>query len=197
MERAGALEAEQRGLLVGREHELDPREPVDDRRHPEERVVGEVGGGLPLALATLDHTRVTIGAQAVGIASGALDQALAYVKERHQFGRAVAEFQGVQFMLADMVTETAAARHLVYSAAAKADRGDDDLTLYSSMAKLKAGDVAMRVAIDAVQLFGGYGYTKDYPVERYMRDAKITQIYEGTQEIQRVVIARQVLGRLA
>jgi len=169
----------------------------DDCRIPADRLIGETNKGFGYAMQAFDHTRLVVGAQAVGIAQGAIDAASSYVSERRQFGKPVGAFQGVQFLLADMVTETAAARQLVYTAAAKADRGDDDLTLYSSMAKLKAGDVAMRVAIDAVQLHGGYGYTKDYPVERYMRDAKITQIYEGTQEIQRVVIARQVLGRLS
>lgn len=168
----------------------------DDCRIPVDRLVGEENRGFTYAMQAFDHTRLVVGAQAVGIAQGAIDAASSYVTERRQFGKPVGAFQGVQFMLADMVTETAAARQLVYVAAAKADRGDPDLTLYSSMAKLKAGDVAMRVAIDAVQLHGGYGYTMDYPVERYMRDAKITQIYEGTQEIQRVVIARQLLGRL-
>jgi alkylation response protein AidB-like acyl-CoA dehydrogenase len=168
----------------------------DDCRIPADRLVGEENRGFTYAMQAFDHTRLVVGAQAVGIAQGAIDAASSYVTERRQFGKPVGAFQGVQFMLADMVTETAAARQLVYVAAAKADRGDPDLTLYSSMAKLKAGDVAMRVAIDAVQLHGGYGYTMDYPVERYMRDAKITQIYEGTQEIQRVVIARQLLGRL-
>jgi alkylation response protein AidB-like acyl-CoA dehydrogenase len=168
----------------------------DGCRIPADRLLGEQDRGFTYAMQAFDHTRLVVGAQAVGIAQGAIDAAAAYVAERHQFGKPVGAFQGVQFMLADMLTETSAARQLVYTAAAKADRGDSDLTLYSSMAKLKAGDVAMRVAIDAVQLHGGYGYTKDYPVERYMRDAKITQIYEGTQEIQRVVIARQLLGKL-
>jgi alkylation response protein AidB-like acyl-CoA dehydrogenase len=169
----------------------------DDCTIPADRLVGEQNRGFAYAMQAFDHTRLVVGAQAVGIARGAIDAASAYVTERRQFGKPVGAFQGVQFMLADMLTETTAARQLVYTAAAKADRGDPDLTLYSSMAKLKAGDVAMRVAVDAVQLHGGYGYTMDYPVERYMRDAKITQIYEGTQEIQRVVIARQLLGKLA
>jgi acyl-CoA dehydrogenase len=137
-----------------------------------------------------------VGAQAVGIAQGAIDFATGYMKEREQFGKPIGSFQGLQFMLADMVMETEAARQLVYVAAAKADRGDADLTLFSSMAKCKAGDVAMAVTTDAVQILGGYGYVKDYPVERYMRDAKITQIYEGTQQIQRVVSSREGLGRL-
>jgi alkylation response protein AidB-like acyl-CoA dehydrogenase len=168
----------------------------DDCRIPADRLIGEEGKGFTYAMQAFDHTRLVVGAQAVGIAQGAIDFAKEYVKEREQFGKPIGSFQGLQFMLADMQTETDAARMLVYAAAAKADRGDDDLTLYSSMAKLKAGDVAMAVTTDAVQLLGGYGYTKDYPVERMMRDAKITQIYEGTQQIQRVVIARQMLGRL-
>ncbi len=168
-----------------------------DCRIPADRLLGDRNRGFTYAMQAFDHTRLVVGAQAVGIAQGAIDAASTYVAERRQFGKPVGAFQGVQFMLADMMTETSAARQLVYVAAAKADRGDDDLTLYSSMAKLKAGDVAMRVAVDAVQLHGGYGYTTDYPVERYLRDAKITQIYEGTQEIQRLVIARQLLGRLS
>ena len=145
------------------------------------------------ALRTLDHTRVTIGAQAVGIAQGALDYAIGYVKERQQFGKAVAEFQGMQFMLADMAMKLEAARQLVYVAAAKSERGDADLTFFGAAAKCFASDVAMEVTTDAVQLLGGYGYVKDYPVERMMRDAKITQIYEGTNQIQRLVMARQLL----
>jgi alkylation response protein AidB-like acyl-CoA dehydrogenase len=168
----------------------------DDCRVPADRLIGEEGKGFRYAMQAFDHTRLTIGAQAVGIAQGAIDFAKDYVKEREQFGKPIGSFQGLQFMLADMQTETEAARQLVYSAAGKADRRDPDLTMASSMAKLKAGDVAMSVTTDAVQLLGGYGYTKDYPVERMMRDAKITQIYEGTQQIQRVVIARQMLGKL-
>src|SRR5215204_2369099 len=160
---------------------------------PAMRIIGEPGTGFRTALRTLDHTRLTIGAQAVGIAQGAIDAAVAYVKERRQFGRAVAEFQGVQFMLADMAMRTEAARQLVYVAAAKAERGEPDLTFVSAAAKVLASDTAMAVTTDAVQLFGGYGYTKDFPVERMMRDAKITQIYEGTNQINRVVIARQLL----
>ena len=168
----------------------------DDCRIPADRLIGEEGKGFTYAMQAFDHTRLVVGAQAVGIAQGALDFAVGYLREREQFGKKIGSFQGLQFMVADMQTDIAAARQLVYAAAAKADRDDDDLTLYSSMSKLKAGDVAMRVTTDAVQLLGGYGYTKDYPVERMMRDAKITQIYEGTQQIQRVVIGRQVLGRL-
>ncbi len=160
---------------------------------PAERIIGEPGTGLKTALRTLDHTRLTIGAQAVGIAQGAIDAAVAYVKQRKQFGRPVGDFQGVQFMLADMAMRTEAARQLVYVAAAKAERGEPDLTFASAAAKVMASDTAMAVTTDAVQLFGGYGYTKDFPVERMMRDAKITQIYEGTNQINRVVMARQLL----
>ncbi|MGO0575110.1 acyl-CoA dehydrogenase family protein [Ornithinimicrobium panacihumi] len=165
----------------------------DNCRIPGDRMVGERGEGLKIALRTLDHTRVTIGAQAVGIAQGALDFALGYVKERQQFGKAIAEFQGVQFMLADMGMKVEAARQMVYVAAAKSERGDADLSFFGAAAKCFASDVAMEVTTDAVQLLGGYGYTKDFPVERMMRDAKITQIYEGTNQIQRVVMARQLL----
>ncbi|WP_122262366.1 acyl-CoA dehydrogenase family protein [Ornithinimicrobium cerasi] len=164
-----------------------------DCRIPGDRMVGEPGEGLKIALRTLDHTRVTIGAQAVGIAQGALDAALAYVKERQQFGKRIAEFQGIQFMLADMGMKLEAARQLVYVAAARSERGDADLPFFGAAAKCFASDVAMEVTTDAVQLFGGYGYTKDFPVERMMRDAKITQIYEGTNQVQRIVMARQLL----
>jgi len=160
---------------------------------PAMRIIGEPGTGFKTALRTLDHTRLTIGAQAVGIAQGAIDAAVAYVKERRQFGQAIADFQGIQFMLADMAMRTEAARQLVYVAAGKADRGDADLTFVSAAAKVMASDAAMAVTTDAVQLFGGYGYTKDFPVERMMRDAKITQIYEGTNQVNRMVIARQLL----
>jgi len=165
---------------------------------PADRLVGEEGTGFRIALATLDHTRITIAAQALGIAQGALDYAVGYVKERKQFGKAIAEFQGVQFMLADMAMKVEAARQLTYAAAAKSERamaGESipDLTFISSACKCFASDVAMDVTTDAVQLLGGYGYVTDYPVERMMRDAKITQIYEGTNQIQRVVMARQLL----
>ncbi|WP_338155499.1 acyl-CoA dehydrogenase family protein [Arsenicicoccus dermatophilus] len=166
---------------------------LDDVRVGDDRRVGKVGEGLKIALRTLDHTRITIGAQAVGIAQGALDCALAYVKERRQFGKAIGEFQGLQFMLADMAMELEAARQLVYVAAARSERGDADLTFFGAAAKCFAGDVAMKVTTDAVQALGGAGYTKDFPVERMMRDAKITQIYEGTNQIQRLVMARQIL----
>jgi alkylation response protein AidB-like acyl-CoA dehydrogenase len=161
-------------------------------RVPAANRLGEEGDGFPLALRALDHSRITIGAQAVGIAQGALDYALGYVEEREQFGRRIAEFQGLQFMLADMAMQTEAARTLVYQAAAKADRGDPDLTFFGAAAKCFASDVAMRVTTDAVQLLGGYGYIKDYPLERMMRDSKITQLYEGTNQILRVVMARQL-----
>ena len=162
-------------------------------RIPGDRIVGAPGEGLKIALATLDHTRVTIGAQAVGIAAGALDFALGYVKERTQFGKKIAQFQGVQFMLADMAMKLEAARQMVYVAAAKSQRGDADLSFFGAAAKCFASDVAMAVTTDAVQLLGGAGYVKDFPVERMMRDAKITQIYEGTNQIQRLVMARQLL----
>ena len=167
----------------------------DDVRIPDARRVGDVGAGFAVAMATLDHTRVTIGAQAVGIAQGALDYAVGYAKERKQFGKAIADFQGLQFMLADMAMKVETARQMVYVAAAKSERGDSDLTFFGAAAKCFASDVAMEVTTDAVQVLGGYGYVKDYPVERMMRDAKITQIYEGTNQIQRVVMARQLLSR--
>jgi alkylation response protein AidB-like acyl-CoA dehydrogenase len=160
---------------------------------PASRLVGAEGTGFKTALRTLDHTRLTIGAQAVGIAQGALDATLDYVKERKQFGKSISDFQGVQFMLADMAMRTEAARQMVYVAAAKAERGEPDLTFVSAAAKVLASDTAMSVTTDAVQLFGGAGYTRDFPVERMMRDAKITQIYEGTNQINRMVIARQLL----
>lgn len=160
---------------------------------PADRIIGEPGTGLKTALRTLDHTRPTIGAQALGIAQGALDAAIAYVKERKQFGKAIAEFQGVQFMLADMGTKIEAARHLVYASAAASERGDKRASFMASAAKTYASDIAMEVTTDAVQLFGGAGYTRDFPVERMMRDAKITQIYEGTNQIQKVVMARALL----
>ncbi|PKK13996.1 MAG: acyl-CoA dehydrogenase [Thermomonospora sp. CIF 1] len=173
---------------------------LEDVRVPAERMIGAEGTGFKTALATLDHTRITIAAQALGIAQGALDYALGYVKERRQFGRPVADFQGVQFMLADMAMQIEAARQLTYHAAVKSERvmrGESvpDLTFVSSACKCLASDVAMKVTTDAVQLLGGYGYTRDFPVERMMRDAKITQIYEGTNQIQRMVMARQLLKK--
>ncbi|WP_141576884.1 acyl-CoA dehydrogenase family protein [Actinomadura sp. WMMA1423] len=167
-------------------------------RVPADRMIGAEGTGFKTALATLDHTRITIAAQALGIAQGALDFAVGYVKQRRQFGKAIADFQGVQFMLADMAMRLEGARQLTYHAAIKSERamaGERvaDLTLVSSACKALASDVAMDVTTDAVQLLGGYGYTREFPVERMMRDAKITQIYEGTNQIQRMVMARQLL----
>lgn len=162
-------------------------------RIPGDRMIGEPGTGFKTALETLDHTRPTIGAQAVGIAQGALDAAIEYTKDRKQFGKSISEFQGVQFMLADMAMKIEAARLMVYTAAARAERGEGNLGFISAAAKCFASDVAMEVTTDAVQLFGGAGYTCDFPVERMMRDAKITQIYEGTNQIQRVVMSRALL----
>ncbi|RUP26178.1 MAG: acyl-CoA dehydrogenase [Mycolicibacterium sp.] len=162
-------------------------------RIPGDRIIGEPGTGFKTALATLDHTRPTIGAQAVGIAQGALEAAVAYVKVRKQFGRAVADFQNTQFMLADMAMKIEAARLMVYTAAARGERMEPNLQFLASASKCFASDVAMEVTTNAVQLFGGYGYTTDFPVERFMRDAKITQIYEGTNQIQRLVMSRQLL----
>ncbi|WP_459647424.1 acyl-CoA dehydrogenase family protein [Kitasatospora sp. Ki12] len=164
----------------------------DNVRIPADRMIGAEGTGFATAMKTLDHTRVTIAAQAIGIAQGALDYAKGYVKERKQFGKAIAEFQGVQFMLADMAMKLEAARQLTYAAAAKSQRGDGDLTFFGAAAKCFASDAAMEITTDAVQLLGGYGYTRDYPVERMMRDAKITQIYEGTNQVQRIVMARNL-----
>ncbi|MEU8295232.1 acyl-CoA dehydrogenase [Streptomyces pseudogriseolus] len=165
---------------------------LDNVRIPADRMIGEEGTGFATAMRTLDHTRITIAAQALGIAQGALDYAKGYVKERKQFGKPIADFQGVQFMLADMAMKIEAARQLTYAAAAKSERGDSDLTFQGAAAKCFASDVAMEVTTDAVQLLGGYGYTRDYPVERMMRDAKITQIYEGTNQVQRIVMARNL-----
>jgi alkylation response protein AidB-like acyl-CoA dehydrogenase len=165
----------------------------DQVRIPADRMIGAEGEGFRTAMRTLDHTRVTIAAQAVGIAQGALDFARRYVLQRRQFGKAVAEFQGIQFMLADMGIKLEAARQLTYAAAAKSERGDADLTYFGAAAKCFASDAAMEITTDAVQLLGGYGYTRDFPVERMMRDAKITQIYEGTNQVQRIVAARHLL----
>ncbi|MFG2105365.1 acyl-CoA dehydrogenase family protein [Micromonospora chersina] len=165
----------------------------DNVRIPADRMIGAEGTGFATAMRTLDHTRVTIAAQAVGIAQGALDYAKGYIQERKQFGKAVAEFQGIQFMVADMGMKLEAARQLTYTAAGKSERGDADLTYFGAAAKCFASDAAMEITTDAVQLLGGYGYTRDYPVERMMRDAKITQIYEGTNQVQRIVMARQLL----
>ncbi len=168
---------------------------LEDVRVPAANLVGEEGQGFAIAMGTLNRSRPGIGAQAVGIAQAALDAAAAYVKERVQFGHAIAEFQALRFMLADMDMQVESARRMVYEAHALIDTGDprNELPRIGAMAKCLAGDAAMKVATDAVQLLGGYGYTKDFPLERFMRDAKITQIYEGTNQIQRVVIAKQLL----
>jgi alkylation response protein AidB-like acyl-CoA dehydrogenase len=194
---AFVVEADRPGFSVGKlEHKLGIRasptgQPIfEDVRVPEENVIGEVGKGLSVALATLEKTRLGAAAQAVGIAQGATDYAVAYARERRQFGKPINEFQGIGFKLADMETRTAAARELLYKACAMADQRHPQRAKYSSMAKVFCSDVAMSVTVDAVQVLGGYGYVKEYPLERMMRDAKITQIYEGTNEIQRLVIAR-------
>ncbi len=166
----------------------------DDARIAADRLLGAEGQGFKIALAALDGGRLGIAAVAVGLAQAAFDTALAWAEERRQFGRPIAEFQGLQFMLADMAMKLEAARQLTYAAACKSERGDADLSFFSAAAKCFASDMAMQVTTDAVQLLGGYGFTEDFPVERMMRDAKITQIYEGTNQIQRVVMARQVLG---
>jgi len=194
---AFVVEADRPGFSVGKlEHKLGIRgsptgQPIfDDVRVPQENIVGDVNRGFKVAMATLDHSRLGVAAQALGIAQGATDYAAAYARERKQFGQPINSFQAIQFKLADMETQCAAARELLYQACAKIDRGDADVGKYSAMAKLFCSDVAMRVTVEAVQVLGGYGYVKEYPVERMMRDAKITQIYEGTNEIQRLVIAR-------
>ena len=169
-----------------REVYFDNVELNDDRR------LGEEGSGFALAMQTLDHTRITIAAQALGIAQGAFEVATKYSHERKQFGKEIFDFQGVQFMLADMAMEITAARELTYAAAARSERNDPDLTFYSAACKCFASDVAMRVTTNAVQILGGYGYVNDYPVERMMRDAKLTQIYEGTNQVQRIVMARHL-----
>ena len=169
-----------------REVYFDNVEVSDDRR------ISEVGKGFALAMDTLDHTRITIAAQALGLAQGAFDVAKKYSHERKQFGNEIFDFQGIQFMLADMAIQIEAARQLTYAAAAKSERMDKDLRFFSAASKTYATDVAMQVTTDAVQILGGYGYVSDYPVERMMRDAKLTQIYEGTNQIQRIVIARNL-----
>jgi len=161
---------------------------------PAENLLGREGGGFKFAMMTLDRTRPGVAAQAVGISQGALDLALSYAKQRIQFKKPIADNQGIQFMLADMATKVEAARLLVYNAAEMIDRGEPNFGKYSAMAKLYASDIAMEVTGDAIQILGGYGYMKEYPAERMMRDAKITQIYEGTNQIQRLVIARALLG---
>jgi alkylation response protein AidB-like acyl-CoA dehydrogenase len=167
----------------------------DEVRVPAANRLGDEGDGFKIAMATLDRSRLGIAAQAVGIAQGALDAAVAYAADRRQFGERVVDFQGIQWMIADMASRTEAARQLTYAAAAQVDAAASDLPYWTSSAKLVAGDTAMQVTTDAVQILGGYGYITEYPVERMMRDAKITQLYEGTQQIQRLVVARQVLKR--
>src|SRR3954453_12987020 len=168
----------------------------DDARVPAENMVGNEGDGFRIAMATLDRSRPTIGAQAVGIAQAAIDFAAGYMKQRTAFGKPIADFQGLQFMLADMAMKTEVARTMVHKACAIVDEGDPygELTVAGAMAKCFASDVAMEVTTNGVQLLGGYGYTKEFPVERFMRDAKITQIYEGTNQIQRVVISKRLLS---
>ena len=191
------VEADRPGFSVGKlEHKLGIRgsptgQPIfEDVRVPAENLVGTEGQGFKVAMGTLDHSRLGVAAQGLGIAQGATDYAAAYAKERKQFGKPIAAFQAIQFKLADMETQCAAGRELLYQACAKVDRGDRDMGKYSSMAKLFCSDTAMAVTVEAIQVLGGYGYVKEYPVERFLRDAKITQIYEGTNEIQRLVIAR-------
>jgi alkylation response protein AidB-like acyl-CoA dehydrogenase len=168
---------------------------LNDVRASHSAVVGEVNGGFGLAMRTLDFSRPTVAAQALGIAQGAFDFAVSYVNERRQFGRPIAAFQGMQFMFADMAMKIETARLAVYRAATAVDKSDSNVSYWAAIAKCYASDVAMSVTTDCVQALGGYGYVREYPVERLMRDAKITQIYEGTNQIQRVVIARQVLGK--
>jgi alkylation response protein AidB-like acyl-CoA dehydrogenase len=195
------VEADREGFSIGGyEHKLGIKgsptgSPVlQGVRVPQENVIGEVGRGMRVALGTLERTRLGAAAQAVGIAQGATDQAVAYAKERIAFDKPIIDLQGIQFKLADMESQTAAARALLYDACRKADEDvrPDDLAKFTSMAKVICSDTAMRVTIEAVQVLGGYGYTTDFPVERMMRDAKITQIYEGTNEIQRVIIAKHL-----
>jgi alkylation response protein AidB-like acyl-CoA dehydrogenase len=166
---------------------------LDNAEVPVDRLIGEESEGFSYAMRTLDYSRPTIAAQALGIAQGAFDVAARYATERQQFGKPIGHFEGLQFMLADMAMEIEAARLLVYRAASLVDAKDPRMTYFASVAKCYAGDAAMRVTTDAVQVLGGYGYMREYPVERMMRDAKITQIYEGTNQIQRVVIARHLL----
>jgi alkylation response protein AidB-like acyl-CoA dehydrogenase len=191
------VESDRPGFSISRlEHKMGMRgsptgQPVfDGVRVPAANLIGAQGEGFKIAMRTLDHSRLGIAAQALGIAQGATDYAVAYARERIAFGAPLIDLQGIQFKLADMETRCAAARELLYRAAAKAERHERDLGKYSAMAKLFCSDVAMEVTVEAVQVLGGYGYVTEYPVERMMRDAKLTQIYEGTNEIQRVVIAR-------
>ena len=196
------VETETPGFAVARvEHKMGIRgSPTaelnfDEVQVPVENRLGDEGEGFKIAMNTLDRSRLGIAAQAVGIAQGAIDEATRYAGDRRQFGQRVIDFQGIQFMLADMASQNEAARQLTYAAAARVDAGASDLAYWTSSAKLIAGDTAMRITTDAVQILGGYGYITEYPVERMMRDAKITQLYEGTQQIQRLIIARQLLQR--
>ena len=168
---------------------------LENCRVPAENVIGEVNKGFQIALRTLDFSRPTVAAQALGIAQGAFDFAVDYCREREQFGKPISSFQGMQFMFADMAMKIETARFAVYRAAKAVDDSDPDVSYWAAIAKCRASDVAMEVTTDCVQALGGYGYVKEYPVERMMRDAKITQIYEGTNQIQRVVIARKIFGR--
>jgi alkylation response protein AidB-like acyl-CoA dehydrogenase len=168
---------------------------LDGVRVPESNVIGEVNKGFPVAMRTLDFSRPTVAAQALGIAQGAFDFAVDYCNERRQFGKPIAAFQGMQFMFADMAMKIETARLAVYRAAKAIDDGERDVSYWAAIAKCYASDVAMAVTTDCVQALGGYGYIREYPVERFMRDAKITQIYEGTNQIQRVVIARSIFGK--
>jgi alkylation response protein AidB-like acyl-CoA dehydrogenase len=193
------VEADRPGFSVGKlEHKMGMRgsptgQPIfDNVRVPDSNLIGDEHEGFKVAMATLDRSRLGVAAQAVGIAQGATDYAASYASERRQFGKPIAAFQGIQFKLADMESRTAAARELLYTAGSKVDAGAADMGKYSAMAKLIASDTAMWVTTEAVQVLGGYGYVSEYPVERMMRDAKLTQIYEGTNEIQRLVIARTV-----
>jgi len=201
---AFVVDADTPGLIVGKkEDKMGIRASAtaeihfDNCRVPKENLLGREGLGFVIALQTLDQSRPGVAAQALGIAQGALDLALEYARQRKQFGQSIASFQGIQFMLADMATEIEAARALIYAVARYIDRGGKDYGKVSAMAKLFASDVAMRVTTDAVQIFGGYGYMREYPIEKYMRDAKITQIYEGTNQIQRNVIARHLIKESA
>ena len=200
---AFVVHAEDGGFSVGKSEEKmgirgSPTREVylDGVTIPEDRLIGEEGRGFGYAMRTLDYSRPTIAAQALGIAQGALDQAARYATEREQFGEKIARLQGIQFLLADMAMEVEAARLLVYQAAAACDADDPRLTYLSAIAKCHASDTAMKVTTDAVQILGGYGYMREYGVERMMRDAKITQIYEGTNQIQRLVIGRELLRQL-
>jgi butyryl-CoA dehydrogenase len=168
-----------------------------DCKVPKENLLFREGMGFIVTMKTFDLSRPGVAAQALGIAQGALDLAVKYAKERQQFGKSISSFQGIQWMIADMATQIEAARSLIYATARMVDAGKTDVSKESAMAKMFASDVAMKVTTDALQIFGGYGYMKDYPIEKYMRDAKITQIYEGTNQIQRNIIALEVIKQMA